>query len=81
MRIKELEELVKKSWIHSDQWRLRNGRIEFSIETTGNYHEFFDICLAPTNVEIIVRKWVELGGLNNIYDKIRFEREKECHPK
>lgn len=61
----DLSELVKEIWPQSDEWRLHEGKIEFSIKTSDG-KEWFHSSQAPEYVEAFVRSWYRSGGLNNL---------------
>lgn len=65
-----LERAVKKIWMHSDNWRLEKGKIEFSILKSNGEREWFPLYQSPENVEKFVKAWYRSGGLEE--DRIMF---------
>ena len=61
----ELKELIKPMYAHIHNWRLNEGKIEFSLSCTGG-EEWFPLFQAPLHVEKFVRAWVSSGGLNEV---------------
>lgn len=74
----DLSELVKKIWFHSDQWRLYEGKIEFSLPISNNEKEWFPLYQSPEHIEKFVRSWYRSGGLNNL-ERIDVDFETEYY--
>lgn len=62
--LEDLENLVKNIWPHSDKWRLKDGKIEFSIRKAKQKIEWFSLYQSPERIEKFVRNWALMGGLN-----------------
>lgn len=58
--LKDLADEVKKIWPSSRKWRLNEGLIEFSIETTKG-DAWYPVWNSPVHVEEFVNSWKKLN--------------------
>lgn len=63
----DLSRLVKAIWSHSDEWRLQDGKVEWSIKSSYG-RQWFPLYQSPASVEDFVNAYINRGGLSEATD-------------